>query len=75
MQHTLETSVKVAVLGIREHLTAEHSRTSFLRPLLSRTGDIADFPNTGKQAQRQTKWLNRESYLIRKKRTMPWPEI
>lgn len=46
--------MKYQVLVNRGHCTIGHYRTSFffIRPPLSRTGDIADFPNTEKQIQK-----------------------
>lgn len=45
MQHTYETPLKRQGLKNRRHCTARHYRT-FIRLLLSREGDMADFPNT-----------------------------
>ena len=49
MQHTLETFLEVPDPGEQRTLHgSEQQDILFIRPLPSRTGDIADFPNTEK---------------------------
>lgn len=77
MQHTLETFPEVP--GPGEQGTLHNRALSdlfFIRPLPSRTGDVAKFPNTEKQAKRlrqneKTFW----NLFQMKNRKRPWAEI
>ena len=54
--------------GLRKQMTLHCRDLFFIKPLLSRIGAIADFPNTKKQAQRLKQTEETEEFVPNEKR-------
>ena len=62
MQHKGNTT-EAPLLVNRRHCIIVLENLFFIRPLLSRPGDLADFPNTYKNIQRGRQNMEKEKYV------------